>query len=261
MVKLKEANLFLKYCKTCKIIRDIRVFHCKICNLCVMRHGKFLKLTHSFFLKFRLDHHCPWLSVCIGAHNHLRFLILISFSILHCLIIIALMTIIMINYDEAHSYLKDNHDNKMIITGHQYDKYFAIGFTCLTTLALLMLILIIFFQIKFICNNETTSESIRRPDGLVNIYDKGFKKNCKEFFSHISGYKNDAVYNSPAINLLKYSLLVTEYFEKIKTRGSITDISRQNSHKTDASSSNIEMNISNYSGTSFNKILQENKEI
>jgi hypothetical protein len=167
----------------------------------------------------------------------------------------------MIYYDEAHSNSKDVHENTNIITGHQYDKYIAIGFTCLTTLALLLLLLIIFFQIKFICNNETTSESIRRPDGLVNIYDNGCKKNCNDFFSNISEYKNEAVYNSPAVNLMKYSLLVTEYFDEMKTRGSITEISRQNSSKTDASSSNIEMNISNYSGTSFKKIMQENKEI
>ena len=36
-----ERNIMLKYCKTCKIIKDLRVFHCKYCDLCVMRHGKY----------------------------------------------------------------------------------------------------------------------------------------------------------------------------------------------------------------------------
>jgi hypothetical protein len=36
----KEKNYLLKYCVTCKIVRDLRVFHCRNCNLCIMRHGK-----------------------------------------------------------------------------------------------------------------------------------------------------------------------------------------------------------------------------
>ena len=41
IVEINKESFLLKYCSTCKIVRDIRVFHCKICNLCVMRHGKF----------------------------------------------------------------------------------------------------------------------------------------------------------------------------------------------------------------------------
>lgn len=37
---VQERNFMLKYCYTCKIVRDLRVFHCKVCNLCIMRHGK-----------------------------------------------------------------------------------------------------------------------------------------------------------------------------------------------------------------------------
>ncbi len=40
VVTIKEKHYLLKYCNTCRIIRDIRVFHCKECNLCVERHGK-----------------------------------------------------------------------------------------------------------------------------------------------------------------------------------------------------------------------------
>lgn len=34
-------NFLLKYCGSCNIVRDLRVFHCKYCNLCVLRHGKY----------------------------------------------------------------------------------------------------------------------------------------------------------------------------------------------------------------------------
>lgn len=36
---ISDRNFMLKYCKTCKIVKDVRVFHCKYCNLCIMRHG------------------------------------------------------------------------------------------------------------------------------------------------------------------------------------------------------------------------------
>ena len=46
---IKQQDYFLKYCSTCKIARDLRVYHCPQCGLCILRH----------------DHHCPWLSTCI----------------------------------------------------------------------------------------------------------------------------------------------------------------------------------------------------
>ena len=57
----------LKYCNTCNIIRDLRVFHCKYCDYCVFRHGKiynkYYNLLNSFY-KLRpsllLDKHLYW---------------------------------------------------------------------------------------------------------------------------------------------------------------------------------------------------------
>ncbi len=47
-------NLFAKYCCECKIYRPPRTIHCNSCNHCVEKY----------------DHHCPWLSVCIGKFNY-----------------------------------------------------------------------------------------------------------------------------------------------------------------------------------------------
>lgn len=33
-------DFLLKYCSTCKIVRELRVFHCSNCNACISRHGK-----------------------------------------------------------------------------------------------------------------------------------------------------------------------------------------------------------------------------
>lgn len=40
IAKIKDQNYVLKYCNTCSIVRDLRVFHCRSCGLCVIRHGK-----------------------------------------------------------------------------------------------------------------------------------------------------------------------------------------------------------------------------
>lgn len=41
---IEHRNIFLNFCKTCKIIKDLRVFHCKHCELCVVRHGIIIKI-------------------------------------------------------------------------------------------------------------------------------------------------------------------------------------------------------------------------
>lgn len=47
-----------RYCRMCEFYQPLRVRHCHSCELCV-----------STF-----DHHCPWLSTCIGEKNKLVFI-------------------------------------------------------------------------------------------------------------------------------------------------------------------------------------------
>ena len=51
----------LKFCWTCYIYRPPRSAHCGYCDHCV----------HKF------DHHCVWLSKCIGANNYFSFMVLL----------------------------------------------------------------------------------------------------------------------------------------------------------------------------------------
>ena len=48
---------YLRYCNKCEIVKPYRTHHCRHCGTCVLN----------------MDHHCPWIGQCAGAHNHIYF--------------------------------------------------------------------------------------------------------------------------------------------------------------------------------------------
>ncbi|VDK64562.1 unnamed protein product [Onchocerca ochengi] len=67
----KENHPTVSFCSTCLLKRPARSKHCSVCDRCVKR-PQILVVYHSF-LKYRFDHHCPWILNCIGEKNHLQF--------------------------------------------------------------------------------------------------------------------------------------------------------------------------------------------
>ena len=51
-----EYNKY-KICYTCLIVRPLNASHCKTCNCCIVEY----------------DHHCNWISSCIGKNNYVYF--------------------------------------------------------------------------------------------------------------------------------------------------------------------------------------------
>jgi predicted amidophosphoribosyltransferase len=57
-IQINDILVKNKYCRTCHMIRPTRSSHSAICSNCI-----------SIF-----DHHCPFLSACIGMRNYQFFI-------------------------------------------------------------------------------------------------------------------------------------------------------------------------------------------
>ncbi|CDR95952.1 Probable S-acyltransferase or Palmitoyltransferase [Babesia bigemina] len=58
-VELNHTRFVQRWCVSCRMYKRPRVKHCYECRRCVSR----------------FDHHCPWMSNCIGANNYKLFLL------------------------------------------------------------------------------------------------------------------------------------------------------------------------------------------
>ena len=65
-IDTRERDIPLRYCPICNIDQRLRSKHCLVCKRCIARY----------------DHHCPWLSTCIGEKNHFLFIVYLYCQIL-----------------------------------------------------------------------------------------------------------------------------------------------------------------------------------
>lgn len=52
-VTMEDYRLNQNFCPKCRILRDIKTYHCLDCDVCIKGY----------------DHHCPWTGKCIGSGN------------------------------------------------------------------------------------------------------------------------------------------------------------------------------------------------
>lgn len=57
-----------RFCKKCHVPKPDRTHHCSTCKRCVLK----------------MDHHCPWLSTCLGLHNYKAFVLFLIYVSLFC---------------------------------------------------------------------------------------------------------------------------------------------------------------------------------
>ncbi|KAL2254509.1 probable protein S-acyltransferase 23 [Sesamum indicum] len=163
-------------CPTCKIIRPVRSKHCAICKRCVEQ----------------FDHHCPWISNCVGKRNKRDFVVFLFMGTLTASIggLVALQRI----WTSVPA----------LSTGETWTHYVIfnypgiIAFLVMDAAILIAAATLLSVQATQIARNITTNEVanairygyLRGPDGRFrNPYNHGCWKNCSDFLVH--GYTND----------------------------------------------------------------------
>ncbi|KAL9398462.1 hypothetical protein Peur_007423 [Populus x canadensis] len=174
------AGNWSQLCATCKIVRPLRAKHCSTCDRCVEQ----------------FDHHCPWVSNCIGKKNKWEFFAFLVLEVSAMLITGAVTLTRVLTDPFAPSSLGAwvNHASSHHIGAISFlimDFFLFFGVAVLTVV-----------QASQISRNITTNEManalrysyLRGPGGRFrNPYDHGCKKNCSDFL--INGYNEDVDYN------------------------------------------------------------------
>lgn len=134
-------------CPDCEVIRTKRSRHCNICNRCVER----------------FDHHCPWINNCVGAGNHIYFLLFL-FSVFLTLLIVIVGISLNIRNDDNLGDVKQS-----ILTIFPLSWYgrpmFFVGSVIVYLVAgsfLLPVALLMSIHMRNFCLNRTTNERFAR---------------------------------------------------------------------------------------------------
>ncbi len=183
---INTNDYFLKFCRTCLNAKDLRVYHCPDCGLCILRH----------------DHHCPWLSTCIGVNNHKYFIILIIINIFFYIfntILLIILIIPLIN-------------NGKISDLTSVENIFLIILLIINCSLFLFHVALFITHSIYITTGQTTSEKIRRAKDAKNPFTTNSAlKNFIEFWKYPMRYREKIEYNQNASKFLDTNILICDY--------------------------------------------------
>jgi len=162
-ISVKRGEGFSKVCKFCKKPKPPRSHHCHICRRCVLR----------------MDHHCPWVSNCVGFYNHRYFVLFLLYLCCGCFYV-TLMSFFPFyaSYDYRTPYVGSRTAVLFV---------FVMSLSIMVAVGLLLawhLYLVITAQttIEFYYNRNRIRHAQLRGETFQNEYDLGFEKNWKVFF-------------------------------------------------------------------------------
>jgi len=165
--KNSDDEQFLQFCRVCDGFKPPRAHHCRRCARCCLK----------------MDHHCIWLSKCVGYNNQASFLVFLFgavFGAFHA-------TIMIINFSYQQLWIRLTM-NPNVVLAVMISSGFGIG----TVIAVGVLL---YQQIRILLRNKTGIESWivekanwRRKE-ILNIkekysfpYDLGWRRNFWEVF-------------------------------------------------------------------------------
>ncbi|XP_058494772.1 palmitoyltransferase ZDHHC23-B [Solea solea] len=170
-MELKDSR---SWCPVCRVVRPPRAGHCRICGVCVLR----------------LDHHCVWISSCVGQANHRSFLLTLV-----CFLSTSLYGISLV----LRSVCPTQHLlTALLYCPEVYNQYSsALCFTCawycsIVTGGLLHLLLVQVINVSYNVTEREARVALREKTarralwGLVvdtGVYSRGFCGNWAEFMT------------------------------------------------------------------------------
>mmetsp|Transcript_10451 Transcript_10451/g.10435 ORF Transcript_10451/g.10435 Transcript_10451/m.10435 type:complete len:206 (+) Transcript_10451:303-920(+) len=146
-----EGSEKRRFCKTCQIYRPERCSHCKVCDNCI-----------EVF-----DHHCPFVSACIGKNNYRYFICMVIFlTLLGGVDISGLILFFCRDFQNSHNGRDLIEDESILLS-------LALVITVPIILLTLLVMLLCIFHVRICMSGETTKENLlkreRRESGNRSV--------------------------------------------------------------------------------------------
>jgi len=156
---INGVKVSLKWCSTCEIYRPPRSKHCAFCNNCVIK----------------FDHHCPWVSNCVGGRNYKFFFCFVFSTFVLALYVFSVLVVIAIHV----GFFKGLFDPYIFTRAATYPALLVL----LVFIGCLLFPLgnLMAFHCYLITKNMTTNEEITGVYPGKNPFSLGYTRNWKQF--------------------------------------------------------------------------------
>ena len=148
----------MKYCRTCQIFRPKRTIHCKECDVCIEQ----------------LDHHCPFISTCVGRRNYVHFFFFCILLWINSIFSFVLTVIDIVR--RIHKYeITSQHNLEFSWKMTMREMPLSIPLSLLSGITLILISALLTFHMKMNVNNQTTFEHSKKTFShfIVNPFSAG----------------------------------------------------------------------------------------